>query len=107
MEDFIQEWKGVKGLSCVSKEGEYFSCRFVDRTGRVVEVKGISKISFQEFPNEPIPKIESIHVDISKERALVSHFPEVVGRATVIVANFKEPARVRKELFGLYIFKDD
>lgn len=102
----FEDWKGVTGLSCIAKKGDEFTCKFEDKSGKVITVDEIQNISFKEFPNEPIPTIESVRVTKSSERAYVTGFPEILGEATIITANFKEPARVRREITSLFIFKE-
>jgi len=101
----IQEWRGVKGFGAVVKDGEsMWTVKFKDGLGRDITLTDIMSISFEEFPREPIPLIESIHISRSTHEAWVTHFPPIHGNAVTLVANFKGTARLRKEIISLFVF---
>jgi len=105
----FEDWKGVTGLSCIAKKGDKFTCKFEDKSGKVITVDEIYTINFEEFPNEPLPQIMNVRVTKSPEKAYVTGFTDteaITGDVTILTANFKEPARVRREIMSLFIFKE-
>jgi len=103
----IQEWHGVKGFSAVVKDGEStWTVKFKDGRDNEITLTDIMTIAFEEFPGEPIPLIESIHIFRSTSEAFVSFFPKIYGNAVTLVANFKGTARLRKEIVSLFVFME-
>jgi len=101
----IQEWRGIKGFSAVVFDGEFkWTVKLRDVAGNYITVTDVMTIAFEEFPEEPIPLIESIHIAKSAGEAFVTGFPPIHASAVTMVANFKGTARVRKELISLFFF---
>jgi len=101
----FEEWHGIKGFSAVIADRQHaWTVQLKDMAGNVVTVTGIMSINFEEFPEEPIPFIESLSISRSSETAFVTGFPELKGKQVIITANFKGTARVRKEMVSLFFF---
>jgi len=101
----FQEWHGIKGFSAVVFDGEFkWIVKLRDVAGNYITVTDIMTIAFEEFPSEPVPLIESIHISKSSGEAFVTGFPPISASAVTMVGNFKGTARVRKELLSLFFF---
>jgi hypothetical protein len=101
----VDEWNGIKAFSALLKDGEEtWTVKLQDMAGNVITVEEISSLTFEEFPEEPIPLITNLSISRSTQQAILTGFPTIYGNAVIISANFKGTVRVRKEIMSLFFF---
>ena len=104
-----QEWHKINGFSAILQDGqELWTVKLIRSDGWSIAPPGVQDLKFEEFPDEPLPNIESLHIARSNEEALVTGYTpmHVINKAVIIVANFKRPVRVRQELSTLIFFDE-
>lgn len=106
LKEFLKDFKSIDSIVCVSRDSNHYNCKLLRKNNVVDEISDISTITIEKFPEEDIPKVEYANIGVSREMMFITGFGEIRGPAHSLILRFEKPARVRKELSSLFIFKE-